>query len=281
MMRPLAALLLLVAAGSLGWVLREQTQPPPKLPPPDLGQRAAWDSLDARLGRLRADLERTPQPTSDEENALRRPRTPPYRLHLGWADSLGVQPVAGERDLAVYIRSGRLVPLHDTDYYVVRTLEHSKPFVIPEVAEALDEVGRRFQARLADRGLPPYRFTVTSALRTADLQADLRSSNRNATSGTSSHEYGASVDVVTFRYSLRPSPADTFRVAVDDPDLGRAQRAYSLGADDLGRAYWDGLFGDLTRTMRSMQDDERLVVLLEAEQPVFHITARGAGDLDP
>ena len=280
-MRALSALLLLAAAVGLGWVLREQTQPPPPLPPPDLGQRAAWDSLDARLANLRGALERTPQPTSDEENALRRPRTPSYRLHLAWADSLGVPPVGGEADLTRHLRAGRLVPLHDTEHYQVRTLEHSKPFVTPELSVALDELGRRFHARLAERGLPPYRFVVTSALRTADLQADLRSSNRNATSGTSSHEFGASVDVVTFRYALQPSAADTFAVAVDDPDLGRAQRAYSQSADDLGRAYWDRLFGELTRTMRSMQDDERLVVLLEAEQPVFHITARAAGDIDP
>ena len=277
-MRVLAALLLLGAAVGLGWVLREQTLPPPPPPPADLGARPAWDSLDARLGAVRARLERTPQPTSDEENALRRPRTPSYRLHLAWADSLGVPPVGGERELAGHVRAGQLVPLQDTEFYQVRTLEHSKPFVIPELAEALDELGRRFQARLDARGLPRYRFVISSALRTADLQNDLRSSNRNATSGTSSHEYGASVDVVTFRYALQPSAADTF--AVSDPDLGRAQRAYSRGADDLGRAYWDALFGELTRTMRAMQDDERLVVLLEAEQPVFHITARGAGDLD-
>lgn len=280
MTRTLTVLVLLCAAAALGWVLREQTLPPPVPPPPDAGQRAAWDSLDARVVRLRADLERTPQPTSDEEAPLRRPRTPSYRLHLAWADSLGVQPIAGERDLNVYVQSGRLVPLVDTEFYQVRILEHSKPFIVPKLAERLDEIGRRFQARLADRGLPPYRFVITSALRTADLQSDLRSSNRNAAVGRSSHEYGASVDVVTFRFASQPTAADTIRMPVRDPDLGRAQRSLSQWTDDLGRAYWDGLFGELTRVMNEMQDERRLVVLLEEEQPVFHITVRGPADLD-
>ncbi len=67
---------------------------------------------------------------------------------------------------------------------------------------------------------------------------------------------------------------------VRDPDLGRAQRSLSQWTDDLGRAYWDGLFGELTRVMNEMQDERRLVVLLEEEQPVFHITVRGPADLD-
>ena len=280
MTRALGALILLAAAVGLGWVLREQTQPPPTLPPPDLRQRAAWDSLDARVAALRADLGLLQQPTSDEEAPLRRPRTPSYRLHLAWADSLGVQPVASKREIGVYLGAGRLVPLVDTEHYQVRILEHSKPFVVPEVLDALAEIGRRFQGRLAERGLPPYRFVVSSALRTADLQRDLRTSNRNAAAGRSSHEYGASVDVVTFRYAARPAPADTLRLPIADPDLGRAQRSLSQWTDDLGRAYWDGLFGELTRVMNEMQQERRLVVLLEEEQPVFHITVRGPADLD-
>ena len=279
MIRALVALFLLAVAASLGWTVRENTLPPPA-PAPTAPRPVAWDSLDARVRALRADLERTLQPTSDEEAPLRRPRTSSYRLHLVWADSLGVPPVAGERDLGVYLAAGRLVPLTDTEFYQVRVLEHSKPFVVPELAASLDEIGRRFQARLAGQGLPPYRFVVTSALRTADLQSDLRTSNRNAATGRSSHEYGASVDIVTFRFAAQPTAADTLRLPADTPELGRAQRSLTQWTDDLGRAYWDGLFGELTRVMLEMQAERRLLVLLEEEQPVFHITVRGPADLD-
>ena len=133
-------------------------------------------------------------------------------------------------------------------------------------------MGQRFQAALAAAGLPPYRVTVSSALRTADLQRELGETNRNATSGRSSHEYGASVDLVYTRYSLRPSAADTLAIPFDDAGTPRAQRLATRWADDLAGTYNDRLFGVLARVLYDMQREGRLLVLLEDEQPVFHIT---------
>ncbi|HIG74862.1 MAG TPA: hypothetical protein EYQ24_09895 [Bacteroidetes bacterium] len=267
----LLALVALAAAFALGWRQREARIPPP--PPPDVTSSPALDSLDARLATLRARLERLPTATPEEENALRRPRTPSYSVHLEWADSLGVPPLSSESELSARLADGRLVPLVDTEHYVVRTLEHSKPFVTPLLRQRLAELGRRFHAELAAAGLPPYRFAVSSALRTADLQRDLGRRNRNAASGTSSHEYGASVDIVTFRYSPPLAP-DSLAVRYSDPHHERAERYLADATAEAARARWDHLFGPLTRAMGAMQRDDRLVVLLEAQQPVFHITAR-------
>ena len=273
MMRALGRVLLagLAIAGgaALGWTLKPDPPPPPPPPP---GRQPALDSLSDLVTARRAALERLPQPTSAEENALRPPRTPRYSEHLEWADSLGVDPLSGESELAEHLASGALVPLVDTEFYVVRVLEHSKPFVLPRLRDELATIGRAFQSELARRGLPPYRFAVSSALRTADLQRDLGRTNRNAAGGTSSHEYGASVDIVTFRYALQPSPSDSLDVPFRDPQLVRAQRWASQWTDDLGRAYWDGLFGVLVNVLRARQQSGELLVLLEAEQPVFHIT---------
>ena len=271
-----AALLtaLAIAAGlGLGWLARGAAAPePPRPAAPPPGERPAFDSLEASVDRLRGRFEALREPTAAEENALRRPRTPSYRDHLEMADSLGVPPLRGERDLAGHVRAGRLVPLVDNEFYVVRVLEHSKPFVLPALRDRLDEVGRRFQARLAEAGLPRYRFTVSSALRTSDLQEALGQSNRNAAAGTSSHEYGASADIVYTRYALQPSAADTLRVAAADPELGRAQRIATRWANDLAGAYDDRLFGALVRVLTEMQREGLLLVLLESEQPVFHLT---------
>ena len=274
-MRTLLVILVVVAVGAgtfwLGWQERERRVPPP--PPPEAMASPALDSLDARTARLRAALERLQPPAPEAENALRPPRTPRYRVHLEWADSLGVQPLASERELGAHLAAGDLVPLADTEHYVVRTLTHSKPFVTPELRRELAETGRRFHAELERAGLPAYRFTISSALRTADLQSDLGRRNRNAASGTSSHEYGASADLVTFRYAPPLSP-DSIAVPYTDPHLDRANRLWADAQDEAARARWDHLFGALTRAVGSMQREGRLVVLLEAEQPVFHVTAR-------
>lgn len=265
----------LVLGLGLGWALHRQTLPPPPPPPPMAGATPAVDSLAARMAHLRGKFEQLRETTSDEENRLRRPATPSYTEHLDMADSLGVDPLDTEAELAAHLGTGRLVPLGDTEFYIVRVLEHSKPFVVPAMRERIDEVGRRFQSALAEAGLPPYRFTISSALRTADLQRSLARTNRNATSGTSSHEYGVSVDLVYTRYALWPTAADTLVVPFSDPAIPGVQRLASRWAHDLAGAYDDRLFGALARVLGQMQDEGRLLVLLEDEQPVFHITLDG------
>ena len=273
MMRALGLVLLVglaIAGGAaLGWTLKPD---PPPVPPPPPGRQPALGALADLVTARRAALERLPQPTSAEENELRPPRTPRYAQHLDWADSLGVDPLAGEAELGGHLASGALVPLVDTEFYVVRVLEHSKPFILPRLRDELATIGRAFQSELARRDLPPYRFVVSSALRTSDLQRDLGRTNRNAAGGTSSHEYGASVDIVTFRYALQPSPSDSLDVPFRDPQLARAQGWATQWTDDLGRAHWDGLFGVMVNVLRERQQSGELLVLLEAEQPVFHIT---------
>ena len=275
MMRVLGVVLLIVVVGAaafaLGWRERERRIPPP--PPPDVTSSPALDTLDARTTALRAAIERLAVPTPDQENALRRPRTPSYRNHLEWADSLGVDPITSERELSGHLAEGVLVPLMDTEHYVVRTLEHSKPFITPLLRARLAEAGRRFHSDLREAGLPLYRFTITSALRTADLQRDLGRRNRNATSGTSSHEYGVSVDIVNFRYAPPLAP-DSISVQYSDPHAHRANRLLADAITEAARARWDHLFGPLARTLGAMQREDKLLVLLEAEQPVFHITTR-------
>lgn len=278
-MRPALVAVLVLAAAVLGagagWLARTTTTRPP--PPPvataaERPARIALDSLDGRIRRVRARFERVRPPLSREENALRRPRTPMYREHLRAADSLGVPPVGGEADLRRHVAAGRLVPLADTEGYTVRILEHSAPFVTPDAAALLGEIGRRFQARLDAAGLPRYRLTVSSATRTADFQADLRRTNRNATGGTSSHEYGVSFDLVYWRFAYAPQPADSLAFLSDTPLREPLERLRHERLAALGALYWDRLFGELTRVLREIQEEGKALVLLEAEQPVFHVT---------
>src|SRR5690606_38994327 len=107
-------------------------------------------------------------------------------------------------------RDGRLVELEDsTELWAVRELDHSEALVTPDARALLTRIAERFQQRLAEMGLPRYRVEVTSVLRTAATQADLRQTNPNAAAGTSTHEFGTTLDIA---YSSFAAPYE--------PDIG-------------------------------------------------------------
>ena len=133
-----ATLLLLAAlvAGGSGCTSEGEATSGLATASPPAADLAAFDSLDATLRRTRARFERLLPPTSEEENALRRPRTPRYAEHLEAAESFGVEPVDGEATIRQHLASGALVPLGETAFYTVRILEHSAPFVTPASANS-------------------------------------------------------------------------------------------------------------------------------------------------
>ncbi len=246
--------------------------------PANAATRAALDSVSARVRAVRARFERVREPLPDEEATLRRPRAAPYRDHLDLADSLGVGPVTSAAEIDRLAAAGRLVPLAESELYTIRILEHSAPFVTPDTRELLDDIGRRFREALDEEGLPRYRLTVSSATRTPAFQEDLRSTNRNATTGTSSHEYGVSFDLVYTRWRFAPAAGDSLARGL--PQQDRLDALFADRLDAMGAQYADRLFGVLTRVLIEVQEDGSALVLLEAEQPVFHVTVarRLAGD---
>lgn len=120
------------------------------------------------------------------------------------AQSLGVR-VSGQAEIDRMVQQGRRVPLGDsTQYWILRGMD-SAPYVTPDMKAMLEELGRRFHARLHRAGLPRYRFKVTSAIRT-EAQVDLRRTNSYAASTTSAHQYGTTVDVSHERFAVPAGP---------------------------------------------------------------------------
>jgi hypothetical protein len=170
------------------------------------------------------------------------------------------------------IEEGRLVPLGDSDYWAVRDLDHSTALVTPDVVALLTEIGERFQARLDELDLPPLRLEVTSVLRTADDQADLRRVNPNATGGTSTHQFGTTVDVAYSSFRAPAAPVvdfDTTEAPWLGPHLRRVEHlAAETGAARMSRE----LQAELAKVLRAMQDEGKVMVTMEVRQPVFHMT---------
>src|SRR5690606_41737712 len=111
-----------------------------------------------------------------------------------------------------------------------------------------------------------------SALRRVELHEDLGVSKRNAATAASSHEYGVSVDIGNWRYVHAPDSAFVLDLpsGTPQPEAYLALYVEALAAD--GYRYWDHLFGLMTRILTDLQADGDAVVLLESEQPVFHVT---------
>lgn len=94
------------------------------------------------------------------------------------AERIGIEPIS---DLYFAYHTRRpLRHITTCDLYKVDSLTHSLPFLVPEAARLLEDIGRNFIDSLASRGADGYRIKVTSLLRTASSVRRLRRVNVNA-----------------------------------------------------------------------------------------------------
>lgn len=139
-----------------------------------------------------------------------------------------------------------LVRIRSCREYYVDELTHSFPYLVPEAAELLGEIGRRFNDTLQARGGGNYRLKVTSVMRTPATVSRLRRINRNATD-SSAHQFATTFDISYSRFICD-----------------------SLG---VNRSFEDlkNLLGEILYDLRA---DGRCYVVYERKQSCFHITAR-------
>ena len=116
------------------------------------------------------------------------------------ARAIGLSTPPQNRQQAAKMRS-QLTKIKTNDYYIVDSLTHSIPYLVPAAAAELESIGREFADILQRNGLPHYRFYVTSVLRTKDDIKHLqKSGNINATTN-SCHNYGTTFDLAYFRFN--------------------------------------------------------------------------------
>ena len=116
------------------------------------------------------------------------------------ARAIGLSTPPQNRQQAAKMRS-QLTKIKTNDYYIVDSLTHSIPYLVPVAATELESIGREFADILQRNGLPHYRFYVTSVLRTKDDIKHLqKSGNINATTN-SCHNYGTTFDLAYFRFN--------------------------------------------------------------------------------
>ena len=113
-------------------------------------------------------------------------------LQLESAKNLGIQPVTGL--YTAYFTDRPIVKITDTENFKLDSLTHSLPFLVPEAAELLNDIGRTFKDSLRARGGDSHLIKVTSLLRTPQTVSRLRRVNINATD-SSTHQYATTFDI--------------------------------------------------------------------------------------
>lgn len=223
---------------------------------------------DQEADRAEDILSPLPVMTPAREEALRRFRN---ASHVARARDLGVRVAdRGARDSL--LAAGRLVQLEDsTAHWIVRP-GVSPAYVVPHVPVLLEQLGGRFQARLAEMGLPPYRIEVTSALRTSQRQARLRRSNPNAAAGVSSHEFGTTVDLSYAAFAPPAERPPEILARVPDDLLPYVERIVDLALESVSARKSRELGAIFSQVLLEAQSEGLVLVIYERQQTIYHLT---------
>lgn len=257
------------------------------------GVAATYQAQDAYVQNAEEAFSTIPLLTDDEIGQLRRSRN---ARHVETAQALGVTPPETRAEADSLATVLDLVPIETNALYTVLPASRSVPYLTPSAAASLDSIAARFRGRLAEAGLPPFRFSVSSGWRSAEDQAALRGGNANAAAGRSSHEYATTYDITynPTRYSpapdaLPPPPRIDPRVPGFLRETVRegvvAEQRAAL--DRLAREYPSRLTAALGRSLIELEDAGVLITVRERRQPVYHTTVArplvrgGAEGVDP
>lgn len=172
---------------------------------------------------------------------------------LASATKRGIVPADDRESLQTLVREHRLVDITASPFYVVDSLSHSLPYLVPDAYKMLNDIALHFQDSLRAKGLTPHLPVISSVTRTASDVARLQHGNSNATTN-SCHCYGTTVDIAYHRFV---------------PLTGH----YPQGGPEPTR-YDDDLKYVLAEVLYDMRAEGRCLVKYEYRQACFHLTLR-------
>jgi hypothetical protein len=163
------------------------------------------------------------------------------------ASQIGLPRPPKDRTDAASMRK-QLVEIKTNENYIVDSLTHSVPYLIPSAKRELDSIGAEWADILRRNNLPHYRFYVTSVLRTQeDIKYLQRSGNINSVT-QSCHCYGTTFDLAYMRYNKVTRTRDYM--------------------------HEDNLKLVLGQVLLNHQRAGKIYVKYEAKQSCFHVTVR-------
>ena len=165
-------------------------------------------------------------------------------LQLEAANALGIEPISNMSSAWNLRRP--LVLISSCEEYYLDNLTHSFPFLVPEGAKLVKEIGARFNQLLWERAKCKCRIKVTSVLRTPETIKDLQKVNSNSVSN-SAHSYATTIDISYANFILDHSEN-------------------SCSFENLAQL--------LAEVLHEFQSKGRCYVKYESKQSCFHLTVR-------
>ncbi len=98
------------------------------------------------------------------------------------------------KQITPLVNSGVLIPIKNSETYLIDTLWYSYPFLTPSAKKLLHTIGKQFQYKVKNTDLENTRIIVSSLLRTTSSIKRLRRKNRNAVR-YSAHLHGTTFDI--------------------------------------------------------------------------------------
>ena len=167
------------------------------------------------------------------------------------AKKLGVSPVENREEAES--RKSDLVYVASNPNYYVEPLYWSIPYLVPDAAVLLQDIGCNFLDSLQVKGLLAHKIIVTSVMRTKEEVERMRHYNGNV-SENSCHMYGTTFDIAYNRYLRVEDSAQPYTKQNTVADV-RLKQVLSEVLDDLRRG-------------------GRCWVKYEVKQGCFHVTVR-------
>lgn len=159
-----------------------------------------------------------------------------------YAEKLGIHPLETLGD--TYHTSRPLVKIRSGEAYHLLELTHSMPYLVPEAAWLLEDIGYAFIDSLKNRGASGYLIEVSSVLRSPYQVKRLRRVNKNAVD-SSTHKFGTTFDIAYNNF--HNTDPNEF---VNPADLKQV----------------------LAEVLYDMRRQGRCMVKYEKKSPCFHIT---------
>ena len=165
-------------------------------------------------------------------------------LQVGAAEAVGITPITNMASAWNLKRPLELIA--SCEEYYLDELTHSFPFLVPEGAKLVKDIGARFNQLLWERGKSKYRIKVTSVLRTPETIKDLMKVNKNSVAN-SAHSYGTTIDISYANF------------IIDQKENPRS---------------FENLAHLLAEVLHEFQQQGRCYVKYESKQSCFHLTVR-------